>query len=393
MENQLIIGIDVGKRWHVAVVEGKRKPFRFSQNAEGFKALEKWVGEIGKGQAPQIGIEPTGKFFRILGDHIVSRGWKVQIIPGLYTKRAKYLLNNSSLKTDAVDAMVIADLVKQGKGWEYRPQAQAFDELRQLSFLYSKLALDRNIQQNRFHTTLDDIFPEVTELLDVRRRTLREVIKRWPTPDDIQSAGLDAVTRFVWEVSRGTEKKADQLYALACKSVGRPSVAAVHELQVACRAMDSLEQDIKEVESLMTAWLSTIEYADALLTVPGLSHLAVGILLGQLGDLRLYASVKQVYKMAGLNLVEYSSGQFQSRPRISRHGKAMIRRLLWPSAVLMTKPTHPLHSWYQQQVASKAKKVVFVSGMRKILRWALAMARSGEPFNISRLSAQALQPC
>jgi transposase len=331
-------------------------------------------------------LEPTGKYFKHLASHLKNKGFRIRIIPGLYTSRAKYLLNNSALKTDAIDARVIADLVAQGKGWDFRDQEQAFEELRRLSFIYSKLWLDRNIQQNRLHCCIDQVFPELTMVLDVRRRTLREVLKKYQRPEEICAAGEAAFCDFVWQVSRGTEKRAKEVFALASESIGQSSLADIQEMSIALRNLDTLEADFEDVESQMEAWLTTIDYGQVLTTIPGIGTLMAANLIGQMGDLRGYKSVQQVYKMAGLNLVEYSSGKMKGRSRISKHGKAMVRRLLWPSACLVAKPIHPLHSWYQDQIKHKPKKVVFISCVRKILRWVYGVAKSGQPFDKSRLN-------
>jgi transposase len=61
----------------------------------------------------------------------------------------------------------------------------------------------------------------------------------------------------------------------------------------------------------MTDALRQVPYAPLLRSIPQLGVVTVATLLGELGDLNAYRHAKQVIAMAGLDLVENSSGERQ----------------------------------------------------------------------------------
>ncbi|WP_018085584.1 IS110 family transposase [Desulfurispora thermophila] len=58
----------------------------------------------------------------------------------------------------------------------------------------------------------------------------------------------------------------------------------------------------------LTQLLKEIPHASYLLTIPGMSTVQVANIISEAGDLDNYSSARQLIKLAGLNLVENSSG-------------------------------------------------------------------------------------
>jgi transposase len=48
--------------------------------------------------------------------------------------------------------------------------------------------------------------------------------------------------------------------------------------------------------------------------------------LGAVGDVRAYQSADQILRLAGLSLVERSSGRLKGQPRLSKRGRPVLRR-------------------------------------------------------------------
>ena len=84
------------------------------------------------------------------------------------------------------------------------------------------------------------------------------------------------------------------------------------------------------------AFLGFVEF----LPVPGRAFIAAETLLGktfvrphrdiaETGDLNRFSDWKQVRKLAGLNLVEQSSGQHKGKTTISKRGRPDLRRIIY----------------------------------------------------------------
>ena len=82
----------------------------------------------------------------------------------------------------------------------------------------------------------------------------------------------------------------------------------------------------------MVAAMQPLPEAQALLTHPrGGTRSRAAVFLGSLGDPQAYESSRQVLKLAGLSLVEHSSGTHTGAVRISRSGRPLLRRQRLPA--------------------------------------------------------------
>jgi transposase len=114
----LNIGIDIAKRAHTAgAVDGggkvAMKPFQFSNTADGFAKLLARLARAGAEPSDAlIGMEATGHYWIALFDFLCAHGWKVAVINPIQTDAFRKVETVRKLKTDASDALLIADLVR-----------------------------------------------------------------------------------------------------------------------------------------------------------------------------------------------------------------------------------------------------------------------------------------
>jgi transposase len=129
-----------------------------------------------------------------------------------------------------------------------------------------------------------------------------------------------------------------------------------------------------------------------LLEIRGLGVVTLAVLLGELGDLRNYRHWKQVVKMAGLTLVESSSGKKAGPRHISKRGRPLLRKLLFMAALRMFASGLPLHSLYQRLGKTKAGSQVAVAGMRRLLQTLHSLVKHNQSFSQARFDSQPAKP-
>ncbi len=391
MSNELIIGLDVSKRFHVACSEGQKKAFKFNHDHAGFQSFHKYVSERSKGKHVVCALEPTGAYSGILAQWVEAQGWEVRIIPGSTTKRERLAYNGSSLKTDAKDALLLAMIAKdKNKYRPYRAHDKVVFELRDLSETYvrvNKLWVDA---LNQTHGLVDVLFPEMTSILNMKTRAPRELLKAYPNPMDIAAEDSEKFKTFMLGVSKGKLKieKINALQKAAQETLGGYSSSIHFELKMQLDLLDQCEKHRNELEALMEKNLAQFDYAENLKSLPGVGPVVAAVLIGQLGDLRNYDSAKKLIKACGLNLIEHSSGKHVGRTRISYMGSPIVRRYLFQAAVVaISKKNSVFRGWFDDMKdRNKANNVVIVAGMRKLLKIAHAIARDNVPFDASRLN-------
>lgn len=89
--------------------------------------------------------------------------------------------------------------------------------------------------------------------------------------------------------------------------------------------LELYEAQLKTLEGLLAERLAGLAAADALLTIPKVAPVTAAAFLGSLGDPRAYTSAQEVLALAGLTLVERSSGVHQGEKRISKRGRPVVQ--------------------------------------------------------------------
>ncbi len=392
----LVVGVDVAKSKLVARAvarDGRRGKYcRFGCDAAGFETLLAYAKSLTKQLGARgfvVAMEPTGHYGEPLAAWLQAREVEVHAVQPLKTRRAKELYDGTWRKTDEKDAVVIADLCRRGLGGPWRVPKGAFASLRVLTRRREQLVQRRRALVNRLRRHRDVLFPELRVLFPkVESRASCWVLRHCATPAKVKALGAEKLEEGLYEASRWQlgRRRAESMLDAASRSVGVSEAVAAHELALV-QLLDELEQVLKQlgdVERAMKAALADVPYAKHLLTMPGFGEVTVATLLGEFGDLREYRVAKQLIKMAGLDLVEDSSGERQGHHHISRRGRRYARQILYMAA--LTAGRHGLSARRNRLVeeGKKPAKKAAVANACALLRIAHALARDGVDFDASR---------
>ena len=394
----LVVGIDVAKRRHVAVVRhpgGRfRKPFPFSNDRPGFERLlsrvETACQESGEGSV-LFALEATGHYGHALQHFLLALSHEVVGINPAHTKRTKEILDGSPEKSDPKDSMVIADLAAQGRGFPLRVPRGVYAELRRLGKFREQLSSERTRYLNRYIGLLDLVFPELGALVpDVTCRTVRNLMAEFPTAADIASRQYRRVRRLLrkWSIGHFGDERCRQIHEASKRSVGvQEGLHALRlQLRLVLSSLDSVEAQIAAVERVQADMVQEIPYTKLLLTIPEIAPTTVATILGETGDLSRYRSAAALIKLAGLNLYTLSSGTFRGRTRITKRGRPLLRRIVYMAALRMCRRDRPLREFRDRLLDRIAAPQITVACCRKLLRLMYAMVRDGVAYQPGRLA-------
>ena len=105
-------------------------------------------------------------------------------------------------------------------------------------------------------------------------------------------------------------------------------------------------------------------------------------ILSETGGLAQYSCAAAVLKLAGLNLYQNSSGQYQSGRHISKRGRSQLRRALYMVAVQHAKRGWPLEPYYAALVArGKPKTLALTAVCCRLVRLLFALVRDGRCYS------------
>lgn len=141
--------------------------------------------------------------------------------------------------------------------------------------------------------------------------------------------------------------------------------------------------------------LQQTPYARFLRSIPGVGVVTAASFLGEIGEPTQYTDWRQIQKLAGLNLVENSSGQYQGRRTLSKRGRGSLRALLYRAALTMVAKNSMFRAFYRWFVERPGrpleKKQALVAVALKLLRVMFALMQKGVPYDPSRVLGEVRQ--
>jgi transposase len=388
----LVIGIDLAKHTHVARARfgdgSYTRPARVPNTRAGFLALSEQI----RAWKPQpdseviVGVESTGSYGVNLVRWLSEHGCRVVLVPSLHVCREKELLDNGRGTCDDKDALIIADLVARGQYLGFVTLTGACLELRPLVSLRARLVKEQTGWLNALHQTMDVLFPEFERVfVDLSRPSARLVLGRFGTVAAAQAHSATKMRRLLArDGARVSLAKLKRLKAAAAESIGPLEVGTGQErsLHEILEKLATLEACIADIEAEIVHLLEQLPESKYLMSVKGVGAMTAATILSETGGLTQYSCAKAVLKLAGLNLYQNSSGQYQSGRRISKRGRSQLRRALHMVAVQHAKRGWPLRPYYAALVErGKPKTVALTAVCCRLVRLLYALVRDGRCYS------------
>jgi transposase len=122
---------------------------------------------------------------------------------------------------------------------------------------------------------------------------------------------------------------------------------------------------------------------DLLLSIPGIGETTAAKLLGEIMDVKLYASARQLAAFAGLAPRLHESGSsVRKRAKLSKTGAPRLRKALYFPAIVAIR-----HNPYVRAMGERLKErgkcpmQIIGAAMRKLVHLAYGVLKSGKPFD------------
>jgi transposase len=353
----MYLGFDIGKRAHDAALldaDGAVvRQLRFAPTRAGLTQLATWLAGVAPTDV-QVGLQATGLYWLTL--HAWLQPWgaaRIHVLNPLQT-RAVRNANLRGAKTDRIDAVVIARLLR----WEgARLAAHAVPEERQaaareISRLRTEMIELRARPLTKLGTVLEPLFPEFaaafSDLGSPSALAVLAVLARWPTPAALAAARVSEIARVLRRASRGHVgvEKAAELRTRATTAVGvaDPYGAVTVAIQTLIAHLDHLRAQITTLGDRLDALLAADGAARGLLaSIPGFGRETVRTWLAELPPMAHFADAaraqgtgthgaEKLVAMIGLDAQIKQSGRWAGHARMSKRGNRDVRRAVMLAA-------------------------------------------------------------
>ncbi|MED3934719.1 IS110 family transposase, partial [Priestia megaterium] len=394
-DTHLIVGVDIAQQLHVARAVNFRgivvgDPLTFENNEEGFVKLLSWIQNLQKLKnldSTIVGMEPTGHYWINLSKWLYNQNIEVVTVNPHLVKRNKENRDNTQSKSDKKDALVIADMVKNGYYSFIRPSSESFEKLRVLMSNRDVIVKRLVMSINQINRWVDIVFPELRQVFkDVSCKGAIATLRLFPTPNQISSMEpLDVMRGWKSLMKRQPgPKKAQLLINLAKSSIGTGQALDAYtfhleqlleEYDLAVKQLERVEQQVKEV-------LNKIPFAKKLLMIKGISEISLAGILGESGDLSGFSHGNSLLRHAGLHLAEASSGKWKGQIVISKRGRSRLRRFLYLATMSLVMNNPEFKAIHSHNV--KVKKIKKMKSIMKLIgklaRIFVGIARRNESY-------------
>ncbi len=349
ISGKTIVGIDPSKeKSDTAVLDQNGlllgKTFTFKNNQEGFQkqlwnCLNERIYDLSK-ENTIFAIEAACNLWQKLADYLSVKGFNVVIVNPLSTYKARSLINHSFSKTDAKDALVIANLTREGYFDFYRIHSDSTKALHDMSVTYDKLKRTLSQSRLRLRALVEFTFPEFPKIVRMNTNTALYLLEHYITPQEFLNADIFQTVQGMNRVSRKQKgiHTFKQIQEAAEKSIGltldEEQIKAAHMARDAWVAMLKLTLvQIDRVLSQIIARARTMPYFDILTSIKGISDISASLFIAEIRDLHNFRHYKQIEAFAGLGLRIADSGTYRGYRHINHIGNSRLRTILYGMTV------------------------------------------------------------
>jgi transposase len=153
------------------------------------------------------------------------------------------------------------------------------------------------------------------------------------------------------------------------------------QLRSVLRLHDAVAGEVAEAERPLARMAFATPEVRLLMTIPGLGPITALSLLALIGDVRRFASARQLVGYLGLDPRVRQSGERAARMgHISRQGQAHARGLLTEAAHAAVRTPGPLRAFYHRVKNRRGSQIAIVATARKLTVLCWHLLTSGEVY-------------
>jgi transposase len=326
------IGLDIHRHYAVlARMDEKGK--LLDRRRLGHEALPAYLASLP--ERPRLAFEATSSWYYVC-DLIESLVDDLVLSHPLKTR----LIAEAKIKTDKVDATILADLLRTNFLPEAYLAPAPVRELRELLRLRASLVRMRTMARNKVHAVL---------------------IKRGLRPP-VGNVFCQKGRRWLAEVGLSLP----QSYALAIASN--------------LRIIDALSEEILVVNAEIGRRAEASEEAGWLDSMPGIGPFTALLILAEIGDVKRFPDASRLASYAGLVPSVHSSGGRTRYGSLTRQGSPWLRWAMVQAARSAVRRPGPLQDRYRRMKQRKPEATAIVDLARFMLGCAYAMLSERRPF-------------
>ena len=384
------LGIDIGKNTHVAsLIDDKKKvvfkAFSFSNSVKGAESLISKLSNF-KNEL-EVGMEATGHYWLSIYSYLVKNNFTVRVINPIQTDGWRQGIEIRKRKTDIIDSLLIADLLRYGDFVESSLLSEDFMSLRNLSRFRSYLISSIGDLKRKTIALLDQVFPEyASSFSDIFGKTSKQILETFSSPSDFENISSDDLSAFLESVSRKNyaSRKIDELSRKASTSFGINFSLDSFSLQIKMliQQISFIQNQVSDIDKEIEELLKKIN--SPITTIPGIGPVNGATILGEIGDISRFSNPSKLVAYSGIDASVSQSGDYESiHNHMSKRGSPYLRRALFQAALIAEFNDSVFSAYYQKKISEGKHHLVATNAVaRKLCHTIFALLTKNEPYQI-----------
>jgi transposase len=402
--NQLYGGIDIGlKDFQFHAMDREGNPIgqskRFPNNRPGMNQLVDYLDNLMNQRSfdsLSLGMEATGLYwfplYHALRENEQIQQWDTKLI----AMNPKIVESFRSIypdvdKTDAVDALIIADRVRFGRG--IAPQhihSEQYLALQRLTRFYIHLTKQQTDLKNYAGSFLFLTFSEWIRCKPFSDRygvTATKLMKKYKSADAMADLTIEELQELLVTFSHNklgdSKQKADDLFQMAEDSFTVPAglIDSIHLLiKQTLQQLELLEKHMNRLKKRIEKTLKGIKHP--LLSIPGIGHVTAALLIAEIGDIIRFDNEAKLAKFAGLTWRKRESGNFRAEETfMTKSGNVYLRHAFLTAAQSLVNHNDEYQRYYRRkfdETPRHAHKRALSLTARKLVRLIYAMLSTNQ---------------
>lgn len=337
MSEQLFVGMDLHKRTSTFCVKTKdgavrRREKILTDQAQVTAFIRSLEGDV------SIVLEPVSQWY-VYADLLQQLGCDVHLAHPMKVKA----IASARVKTDAIDASVLCDLLRSNLLPEAYFSSKEVRSWKEIVRYRASLVNLRSQVKLKIHAILhkNGIIHGFGNLFSVSG-------KRW----------LRALT------------------------TAEPFKTNMLELLT---LIEDLDGRVKEAEKRVVEQVGRLREAELLTTIPGISYVSALTIVSEIGDIHRFPSAKKLCGYAGIVPSTYASGDKVTRGRITKMGSKWLRYIMIEAAQKqqLCKSQPAFLPFFNKMKKRKGTNPATVATARKILAVIWRMLMDNRPFSMT----------
>ena len=374
------VGIDIAKRHHEAAIldeSGKviLKKLKFDNSHQGYDKLMNQVRKLNSEVV--FAMEATGHYWLPLYAHLRSDKQTIQVINPIQSDALRGLYIRKT-KNDAIDAQIIADVVRFGRYCKTSVAPEDLLSLRELCRQRFYIVDTASDFKRKVIALMDQLFPEYQKIFtDTFGKSSLELLSNYTTPEQMLEVDSNTLAELLKKASRGRfQDKARNSFGIIMASssfalIIRQLIEQIKSLEESIAAFD------KEIERLFG------NFDTKLTTITGIGTTLAATIFSEIGgNIQRFSESGKLAAFAGIDPTVKQSGEFTgTKNKMSKRGSPYLRRAIWLASTVAAFKDPAINQFYEKKKAEGKEYLTIIGHIcRKMVSIIFAVLRDNKPY-------------